>query len=47
MFVSDEEAGGKDFVLLQPILPEEHNMKVAWDLRSRNQQDDRYNSQFH
>ena len=22
-------------------------MKVAWDLRSRNQQDDRYNSQFH
>jgi hypothetical protein len=42
--VSDEEAGGKDFSLLQPILPKEHNMIVARDLRSRNQQDDRYYS---
>jgi hypothetical protein len=42
--VSDEEAGGKDFSLLQPILPKEHNMIIARDLRSRNQQDDRYYS---
>ena len=36
-----------DFSLLQPILPEEYNVKVAWDLRSRNQQDDRHNREFH